>query len=645
MSTPVPYILATAGHVDHGKSSLVKALTGTDPDRLPEEKSRGITIDLGFAHLDLPSPAPIQPPATYRLGIVDVPGHEDFVKNMVAGVGSIDLALLVVAADDGWMPQTEEHLQILLYLGVAQAVVAVTKVDLASDFEAVRRQVREKLAATPYAEAEIVGTSTVSGQGLEVLRRALAEALSRTPPQRDAGKPRLPVDRAFTLRGIGTVVTGTLTGGSLRRGQSVVVQPAGRAARIRNIQSHNQDLESVPPGSRVALNLPDVGVDSGIEAGAARSVGRGDVVTLAEAGISSDTLDVLLERSGRAADAPPLKDGTRVNVHHGSAGIPARVRLADGAPLAPGGRGLAQLRLESPIFVLAGDRFILRDWPQQHTIGGGVVLDPLAQRKGFRTPQRRSFLEARAAAPDATTFIRTELSRRGAARRAALPSQSGFSADEIAAALSHLASEASVVLLGDWAVDAGRWSAARAAAAAAIDAHHSARPEQIGLSVSELRQALGASLPLAEVFDALLEDLCRMEFTRSGATVRRTAHRPALPPHLQFAGSRVHAALSAKPLEPPSRTELARDALSQQAIKFFLDTGQAVSLSDELVLLSDAVAAATQTIRDYLSRHGQATASELRQQLNTTRRVLVPLLEHLDHQGVTLRKGDVRVLR
>ena len=253
MSAIRHFILATAGHVDHGKSALIKALTGTDPDRLPEEQLRGITIDLGFAHLELPDPA--NPSSSLVLGIVDVPGHEDFVKNMVAGVGSIDLALLVVAADDGWMPQTEEHLQILTYLGVSRAVVALTKIDLIQDGTSATAAIREKLRHTPFSAAPIVATSVVSGRGLDELKAALSRVLADAPPQTDIGKPRLPVDRVFKLQGIGTVVTGTLNGGTLRRGQTVAIQPSGKTARIRNIQSHGRDVVASGPGSRTALNL------------------------------------------------------------------------------------------------------------------------------------------------------------------------------------------------------------------------------------------------------------------------------------------------------------------------------------------------------------------------------------------------------
>ena len=260
------FIIATAGHVDHGKSALVKALTGTDPDRLPEEKKRQITIDLGFAALNVTAPNGDK----IHAGIVDVPGHEDFVRNMIAGVGSIDLALFVVAADDGWMPQSEEHLQILNYLGVQRAVIALTKSDLGR-IDVVTNQIREQLTDTPFADSPIVPTSVRTGTGIEKLVNTLASQLARTEPQRDIRKPRLFIDRVFTLRGIGTVVTGTLTGGSLHRGQQIVVYPTNLETRIRSIQSHGHELEVAQPGMRTAINLPDLRVDQ---------IKRGDVVTL-----------------------------------------------------------------------------------------------------------------------------------------------------------------------------------------------------------------------------------------------------------------------------------------------------------------------------------------------------------------------------
>src|SRR5947208_13713181 len=299
------FILATAGHVDHGKSTLVKAMTGTNPDRLPEEKARGITIDLGFAHLELSAPPSSlnkrqsnasaartsDQPSNFSVGIVDVPGHEDFVRNMIAGIGSVDLALLVVAADDGWMPQTEEHLQILSYLGVQRIAVALTKCDL-GNVETVATQTREELERTPFTSCQIVPTSVRTGEGIRDLNSALASELAQLRPPFDIGKPRLFVDRAFVLRGVGTVVTGTLSGGSIRRRQDVVVQPRNISARVRSIQNHGRDIEMAQPGMRTAMNLPDVSIgENGIQ--------RGDLITNEDLGSPNAIFDVMVERTSR----------------------------------------------------------------------------------------------------------------------------------------------------------------------------------------------------------------------------------------------------------------------------------------------------------------------------------------------------------
>lgn len=638
------FILATAGHVDHGKSALVRALSGTDPDRLPEEKARGITIELGFAYLDLLSPPGVQPTGVYRVGIVDVPGHEDFVKNMVAGVGSIDLALLVVAADDGWMPQTEEHLQILCYLGATRGVVALTKADLVESDSAAREQIREKLRDTPLAEAPIISTSMVDGRGVSELKSTLAAELSRAVPQRDLGKPRLAVDRVFTLRGAGTVVTGTLTGGMLRRGQTVLVQPNAKPARIRTIQSYNADVPQATPGARVALNLPDLQPRDAARADS--GISRGDVVTLAELGRAGDTIDALLEMSGRSPEARPLKEATRVRVHHGSGNMPATAYFQGVHLLEPGKRVLAQFRFESPVFAFAGDRFVVRDWSEQQTIAGGVVLDPDAPRRGFRTETRRTFLQVRAQAPGAVAdYIVSELSVRGAASRASLLLKSRFAPADIESAADRLAAEGKVVSFGGTLANADWWQALRTSALEAIDAFHKAHPEQIGPKLAELRQAMSKKMGGADVFENLVEDLCRHGCARAGVALRRTNHRPALPPLLQPAGSKLRAALAAKPLEPPSRKELAPDSVSQQALRFLVQAGEAVEIGEDLVLPADPFHRAVETIRAHIRSHGGASVSELRQVLNTSRRVMVPLLEKLDRDGVTVRQGDKRILR
>ena len=636
------FIMATAGHVDHGKSALVKALTGIDPDRLPEEKARGITIDLGFAHLELPATIDGHP-SPFHLGIVDVPGHEDFVKNMVAGVGSIDLALFVVAADDGWMPQTEEHLQILVYLGVSRAAVALTKIDLVENVEAVTAQLREQVADSPFARAPIVPTSVLNGRGLDELKTALVGVLADTPPPGDFGKPRLPVDRVFTLRGIGTVVTGTLAGGRLRRGQAVVIQPSGRTTRIRSLQNHNQDVEVSGPGTRTAVNLPDV-EDS------ASGIQRGDVITLPELGGPSEAMDVVLEKSARligskAVAARPLKDGSRVRIHLGSANVPAHVFFLESGQLCAGERTLAHLRFESPVFAFVGDRFITRDWSEQATLAGGIVLDPDASRKKFRTEPQCRFLEQRSGSPnDLATTIRSLLTRDGAITRKDLL-KTRFSADEISAAASRLVSERTALVLGDLIADRTWWEALRQTAMDAVDAEHRSHPEHPGLPLNQLRAMMEGQLPSPEGFDALVADLCRTGLSQAGVTIGRTTHRPALPQNLQAAGAKVRALLSAKPLETPPRKELAPDALTQQALRFLLQTGEAVDLGDEVVLLADSYARATGTVKTFLRDHGAATAGELRQALGTNRRIVIPLLERLDKEGLTRREGDRRCLR
>lgn len=634
MREPQHFIVATAGHVDHGKSSLVKALTGTDPDRLPEEKARGITISLGFAHLELPASSTETP--SLMLGIVDVPGHEDFVKNMVAGVGSIDLALFVVAADDGWMPQTEEHLQILNYLGVHRAVVALTKIDLIPDEHRAIAAIQDKLRDTPFSDEPIVPISVVTGQGLDDLKEALTCVLANTPSPRDIGKPRLPVDRVFTLRGIGTVVTGTLIGGTLQRGQSVTIQPSGKVARIRSMQSHNRDVELSVPGTRTALNLPDIA--------ALDDIHRGDVITLAELGGPTDVLDVDLSVSPRANR--PLKDGALVHVHHGSKNVRARVVLSPRKELAPGEHALAQIRFDASVFVFAGDRFVLRDSAGLSTLAGGVVLDPDPSRKLLRSETRLNLLRHRAKSPsDVTAFVASQIARDRAVKRSSFLLKSKFSAQEISDAVSRLVAEGNLVALATFAIDAAWWQMLRRRAGEAIDANHHAHPNELGLSLSDLRTSLKDELPFSELFEFLVGDLCRSEFVKVGNTIRRATHRRALPPPLLAVATTLRAALAAKPFDPPSRKQLAPDSVSRQALRFLIETGEVVEINEEVVLASDGFKHMIDLISQYIRKNGAATVSQLRQELGCSRRVIVPLLEQLDRDGLTLRNGDTRRLR
>ena len=630
------FVIATAGHVDHGKSALVKALTGTDPDRLPEEKARQITIELGFAQLNLVA----RTGENLRVSIVDVPGHEDFVRNMIAGVGAIDLALLVVAADDGWMPQTEEHLQILIYLGVTRAVIALTKADL-GDARDAAAQIRDRLIDTPFSQSPIIPTSVHLGTGLTELKDALALQLASAPSRSNVGKPRLFVDRAFTLRGIGTVATGTLTGGTLHRGQNVIIQSKNLAARIRSLQSHGREVSAAQPGMRTALNLPDTAVGA-----SARAVKRGDVVTT-DTSSPSATLDVVLQRLSAAREKDPqprlLKTGASVDIHHGTSRVAAKVALLDQETLKSGERTIAQLRLVSPLFAYLGDRLIMRDQAQQHTIAGGIVLDPDGDRRRFRADAQRKLLARRASAfDDVDVCVASEIEREGVVRLANLVAKSLFSAEEIAAALQRLQARGQVVQQGDLAAHAEVWQSLRRRAIKLIDEVHAKERERVGLDLNELRHALRDHAP--EVFDALVADLCANGFVRHGQVVARISHQAALSPHLETIAQKIQAALSANPFDPPSRKLLAPDRNAQQTLEFLINQGSVVEIAPDLILLRENFELMTRALQNFLSKNGPATVSELRQELKTSRRVIVPLLEYLDRHGVTRRVRDQRIL-
>jgi len=629
------FILATAGHVDHGKSALVKALTGTDPDRLPEEKARQITIDLGFAELNVAGPDEQR----FHVGIVDVPGHEDFVRNMIAGVGSIDLALLVVAADDGWMPQTEEHVQILNYLRVQRGVVALTKSDLGG-IDIVAEQIREKLRDTPFVRASIVPTSVRTGEGIENLKDALATELATAEPQPDICKPRLFVDRAFTLRGIGTVVTGTLSGGSIRRSQDVFVQPGNVSARVRSIQNHGRDVEIAQPGMRTAINLPDFSIgENGIQ--------RGDIITVDSLSSPQATIDVLLERSSRlkrnSPAARPIKNASFVQVHFGTSRIAAKVTLLDQPAVGAGQSAIARLRLDSPIVALVGDRFVIRDSSEQSTIAGGTVLDPDANRANFRFPAQIQFLRARETAPhDVDVCVRSQLQRDRYTDSKTLLVKSNFSADEISEALSRLSHDGQIVLAGGIIASASYWHNLISSAATLIDRAHEENPERRGVDLSEFRTDL--EIESDKLFSVVILALTRNGFVRFENQIARVTHQPSLPLELLSVAENIRAALSAKRFDPPDRKGLSQDRNLQQALRFLIDKGEIVEITREIVVLREAAEQMQKTVTEFLSEHGSATASQLRQKIGTTRRVIIPFLEYLDRTGVTRRIGDERVL-
>jgi selenocysteine-specific elongation factor len=630
-------VLGTAGHIDHGKSSLVKCLTGSDPDRLPEEKIRGVTIELGFAHLSLPDGND-----TYEIGIVDVPGHADFVNNMVAGVGALDLAIFIIAADDGWMPQSEEHLHILTYLGINNIVIALTKADLCEDVPFTIEVLRDELQDTPIANAPIIPVSSITGEGIEQLKHTLLEKLRSIPPQQDAGKPRLAIDRIFSPKGSGTVVTGTLSGGPINVGDTLTLKPVELNTKVRFIQSHQHPLETALPGMRTALNLPDLPIDAPGKSGAQ----RGHTLTTENSGETTDTLDVQLQRLARPIPGikpRPLRHMETVALHHGSTRCRARVILHDRTHLNPGEKCLAQLRLETPLFLLTGDRVVLRDGSQQSTLAGGTVLDALPTRQGFRSEQRSTFLQPRAENPDdPTTAIRTLLVRDHMLDAKNPLPNNPFHTKTIEDTLDNMLAEGSITQSDQLLLHTRWWKDQLDEAAKTIRAWHKQHPDLPSMPLDNLAKSL-ASCPAA-LFPHLTWALESQAYQLAGKGIAHASHTLTLPDEIASETHSILDTLNRNGLQPPNKSDLVTTARHDQAMKFLIRSGQVIDLDPKVVISTNTRDAAIESIRSYITDHGQATASELRQHLDTTRKIAMPLLEHLDALGITVRKDNHRHL-
>ncbi|MBN2471022.1 MAG: selenocysteine-specific translation elongation factor [Anaerolineae bacterium] len=617
------YVIGTAGHVDHGKSTLVEALTGIDPDRLREEKEREMTIDLGFAWITLPGEV--------QVGVVDVPGHRDFIENMLAGVGGIDASLFVVAADEGVMPQTREHLAILDLLGVPAGVIALTKIDMVDDpewLDLVEMELRDVLQGTVLAEAPLVRVSARTGVGMEVLAQTLAEVLIARPPRVDQGHPRLPVDRIFTISGFGTVVTGTLSGGALALGDAVEMMPGGLNGRIRGLQAYKTKLDAAQPGSRVAVNV------TGIEKDTLR---RGQVLT--HPGWLRET--VLIDvRFRHLPDASrPLKHNAQVKFFSGAAEALARVRLLDADQLQPGAEGWLQVRLESPVAVVRGDRFILRYPSPGETIGGGTVVDPAPGRRWRR--HRADVITRLETLAQGTPgeLVAQALNRAGQPLKLkALQQQVNMPADEVSAALDEATDEGLVLPLGkDWVWDAGTRGAAHQRLERELGAFHAAEPLRYGMPREQLRSRLGLD---RGVFDLVLADATSLIET-SGELVWRRGHAVQLTARQQALVDDLLAQFARSPYQPPAVRE-AVAAVGEDLFRYLVDRRDLVVVAPDVVLAAAVFATLYRFVRETLDRQGEITAAELRDEFATTRKYAIAFLEYLDAQGITRRDGDVR---
>ncbi len=636
-------VIGTAGHVDHGKSTLVEALTGIDPDRLKEEKEREMTIDLGFAWLTLPSGE--------QVGVIDVPGHQDFIKNMLAGVGGIDAALFVIAADESVMPQTREHLAILDLLQVPTGVIALTKIDLAESeewIELVETEVMEVMEGTVLENAPIVPVSAVTGQGIERLRQTLDEVLAETSPRTDRGRPRLPVDRVFTVAGFGTVVTGTLSDGSLRVGQEVEILPTRLKARIRGLQTHKRKIETAVPGSRVAINLTGVSTED---------LKRGDVVTIPGWLEPTQLVDV---RLNYLPDAPrELRHNQEVEFFSGAAEVMARVRLLGARRLAPGQSGWVQLRLAHRVPLVKGDRFIIRQPSPSLTIGGGIVVDPLPRRRHrrFRAEVIRR-LETLAHGTPADLLMEA-LDRRGPMPARTLIADAALPAKTAAEALSQLLQEEQVFMLSPasaptentpksltssprYVASPAGWAALLSRLTGEVESFHQAHPLRQGIPREAIKSRLKLETRLFN--EAVARAVAEGALVESETLIRLPEHSVRFSPEQQEAINRLLRRFRQAPYVTPSYKDSVA-AVGEDVVLALIETGQLVRLSPDVLLLPETYDELVAWVKEYITKHGSVNVGQVRDAFNTSRKYALALLEYLDDQRITKRVGDERVLR
>lgn len=619
------FVLGTAGHIDHGKSKLVEALTGIDPDRLPEEKERGMTIDLGFAWLALPDGS--------EVGIVDVPGHERFVKNMVAGVGGIDAALFIVAADDGWMPQSQEHLQILDMLKIQTGIVVITKIDLVDPewVGLVEEDVKEKVRGTILQDVPIVKVSSTQKIGTDKMYQEITRMISRLGRQKDVGKPRMYIDRVFTMSGRGTVVTGTLRDGCFQLGEEVEILPQNIGARIRELQTHKKVHKEVAPGTRVAMNL------AGVEK---EKLQRGDVVTRVGLDQTIETFVAYVEVVSTLKS--PVKHNANLLLILGTTELVARARILDKDQILPGESSFVQFLCKGRLLARIGDHFILRLPSPQITVGGGTVLDVSPRVHKRKDGELISDLQRRLSL-DPSNLILSELKKWGLFTKRGILKASNLSQEQIQSSLKELEKEGKIFSIGDFIADLITWEETSKRIISEIENTHKMFPCKIGAKLAEFSGRLKIE---GNLFDQTVKHLvAEKQIVQQGVYLRLPDHQPALSPRQKELSVKVLQEFASKPLTPPTKEELLNVGPDYEDVLLFLiEQGQLVELKDGVLFRSDDFEKIKAKVTGFIGQQGAATVSQLRAHLNTTRKYMVPILEKLDQLGVTQREGDKRTL-
>ena len=620
------YVIGTAGHVDHGKSTLVKAMTDIDPDRFPEEKAREMTIDLGFAWMTLPSGRDVS--------IVDVPGHERFIKNMLAGVGAIDLALLIVAADESVMPQTREHLAILDILQITRGLVVITKTDLVDEelIELVKAEVEDTLRGTSFEGCPMIGVSAYTGEGINDLKSNIDIILDKTDVRKDLGRPRLPIDRCFTISGFGTVVTGTLIDGTLTVGQEIELAGSGQRARVRGLQSHKTKVDATDPGVRLAVNL------SGLSK---NEVERGEILTIPGWLKPTRRLDARLRMVKNAPH--PLKHNQGVTFHLFTSEASARIRLLDANGLVAGQEGWVQILLEEPLPVVKGDFFVIRS--SEDTLGGGQIVDPNPRRRYRRfdddVVERMMTLDQ----GSGEDIIISVAEQWGPCDLTALSQRSNLSREEVSYRVAELTEDGHLISLGDFSNDgdavvysAQGWAVIRSKITSALQLYHTQYPLRQGVPTQEIRSRLDLSQPVYQrALVKLVEEGVVVDERQS---LRLPDHEISLTPKMDQEASEYLDSLRKNPYSPPSDQKI-----NPELLGVLVDQDKVVRVGDGVIFDAVVYREMTGRIVQHLKDHGNITVAEARTMFNTSRKYILPLLEHMDQQQITRRTGDERILR
>jgi selenocysteine-specific elongation factor len=622
------FVFGTAGHIDHGKTALIYALTSIDTDRLPEEKERGMTIDLGFAWMKLPFGE--------KIGIVDVPGHENLIKNMIAGATGIDAVILVVDANEGWMPQTEEHFQIVDLLDIKYGIIAITKIDLVDQtrLSFVEKQIKERLKNTVLFNAPVVKVSTVKNIGIDQIKLAIQNLIPRMKPKRDIGKPRLFIDRVFNIKGSGTVATGTLIGGTLHQGMEVTIFPSCKKTRLRSLQTYKEKVKKAFPGSRVALNL--VGIEK-------KELHRGDIVFGTKQIKTSKNIDVWIHLLPQLKKYS-LTNGSELFFFTGTKEILGKVILNQKEYFVPGETGFAQLRFKEPLATYLGDRFILRIPSPPKTIGGGLIIDPLAHKHHFKDKDIVTLLQKRAKL-DLGELVLIELKKIIFIKKDNLLINSNYADSEIKEAVESLKKQGEIIATNSWLINKNYWQEQKTKFMNRLSREYELYPLQTGFPLNKFQSYFYYLKP--EILNNLIDSLISTDkIGLKKGIIFFLSRKPKISSQQKVLISKILKILKDNPTNPPNeKTLISQIAGSKEIIDFLIQEGEIVKLSDGILLESKNYDIMKNKLIDFLKINGSISIAQVRGLLGISRKYIIPLLNKLDEEKITQRKENVRILK